>query len=298
MGAKATCAADTMDLVRPLHYIATGILRALPLRAWRHRRFLRPRRHRLRPPVEGARPLRVLALGVYLSEGVHSAEHIAAALAKSGPGIEVVQRWAAIGTVSTNPELARLTVVQSVEMQPKFELINRALVGVEISTFDYVLVCDDDIYLPDGFVAFFLAYQQAFDLALAQPARAWHSHFDHAFALRRPWLLARRTRFVECGPLISIRRDAASFLVPFSNPAQLWGLDLVWPVEIERRGLKMGIIDAIAVDHSLRPQASAYDKEQQDAAMHRFLARIEHLPMKEAFIVLDRYWKLPQRGAS
>ena len=43
---------------------------------------------------------------------------------------------------------------------------------------------------------------------------------------------------------------------------------------------------------------AAYDKEQQDAAMHRFLARIEHLPMKEAFIVLDRYWKLPQRGAS
>ena len=287
-----------MYLVRHLNHIATGILRALPLRAWRHRRFLRPRDHRPRPCIDSALPLRVLALGVYLSEGVHSAEHIAAALASGGPGIEVVQRWAAIGPISTNPELASLTVVQSVEMQPKFELVNRALLGVEISAFDYVLVCDDDIYLPDGFLASFLAYQEAFDLALAQPARAWHSHFDHAFALRRPWLLARRTRFVECGPLISIRRDAATFLVPFSDPAQLWGLDLVWPVEIERRGLKMGIIDAIAVDHSLRPQAAAYDKEQQDAAMHRFLARVDHLPMKEAFIVLDRYWKLPQRRAS
>ena len=33
----------------------------------------------------------------------------------------------------------------------------------------------------------------------------------------------------------------------------------------------MGIIDAVAVDHSLRPQAAAYDKSRHDAAMHRFL---------------------------
>ena len=172
-------------------------------------------------------------------------------------------------------------------------LVNRALADVDIGGFDYVLVVDDDIYLPRQFLPSFLAYQEAFDFALAQPARAWHSHFDHAIALRRPWLLARRTRFVECGPLMSFRRDAAAVLLPFAHPEQLWGLDFVWPVALERRSLKIGIIDAVAVDHSLRPQAAAYDKSRHDAAMHRFLADTPHLPMAEAFKVVERYRSLP-----
>ena len=284
--------------MRLLRRIAKKILRVIPWRGWRHRRFLRHRDRRALPLVNSTRGLRVLVLGVYLSDRIHSAVHIASTLAKTGPGIEVVQRWAAVGTPSTDPELARVTAVSSAALRPKFELVNRALAGVEIATFDYVLVCDDDIYLPEDFLSSFLAHQQAFDFALAQPARAWHSHFDHAFVLRRPWLMARRTRFVECGPLISVRRDAASFLIPFADPEQLWGLDLVWPIAIERRGLRMGIIDAIAVDHSLRPQATAYDKADHDAAMHRFLARTEHLSMEEAFTILDSYWKLPSTRAS
>jgi hypothetical protein len=236
-------------------------------------------------------PRRVLVVGVYLATREHSADHLARAFAQVHPDIDVVQRWVAIGPASTSAELGSVLRVASVE--PKFVLVNRVLADIDIGSFDYVLVVDDDIYLPRHFLPSFLAYQEAFDFALAQPARAWHSHFDHAIALRRPWLLARRTRFVECGPLVSFRRDAAAFLLPFAHPQQLWGLDLVWPVAIERRLLKMGIIDAVSVDHSLRPQAAAYDKSRQDAAMHRFLAGTPHLPMTEAFTVLDRYGSMP-----
>jgi len=267
-------------------------LKRSPLRGLRHRLFLRS------SPIPPARtvssaPQRVLVVGVYLATREHSAEHLARAFAQVHPGIDVVQRWIAIGTASTDAELGSVTVLQVASIAPKFELVNRALADIDIASFDYVLVVDDDIYLPRDFLPSFLAYQEAFDFALAQPARTWLSHFDHAIALRRPWLLARRTRFVECGPLISFRRDAAAVLLPFAHPQQLWGLDFVWPVAIERRSLKMGIIDAVAVEHSLRPQGAAYDESQHDAAMHSFLSGVPHLPMNEAFIVLDRYRSMP-----
>ncbi|MEO9190561.1 MAG: hypothetical protein ABI224_11275 [Acetobacteraceae bacterium] len=188
-------------------------------------------------------------------------------------------------------ELGSVTVFQATGPAPKFELVNRILADVDIGSFDYVLVVDDDIHLHRQFLPTFLTYQEAFDFALAQPARVWHSHFDHAFALRRPWLLARRTRFVECGPLISFRRDAAAILLPFTHPEQLWGLDFVWPLAIEGQSLKMGIIDGIAVDHSLRPQGSTYNKSEHEAAMHRFLSATPHLTMGEAFKVIKRYYK-------
>jgi hypothetical protein len=278
--------------VKLLHRIARDLLRKSPFRALRHRLFLRSSAATPPPTIRSA-PRRVLVVGIYLATREHSAEHLAGVFAQVHPDVDVVQRWVAIGPASTSPELAKVTVLQVESMAPKFVLVNRAFADIDLVDYDYVLVVDDDIYLPRNFLPSFLAYQEAFDFALAQPARAWHSHFDHAFVLRRPWLLARRTRFVECGPLVSIRRDAASVLLPFAHPDQLWGLDLVWPVAIERRSLRMGIIDAVAVDHSLRPQAAAYSKAQHDAAMHRFLLATPHLPMAEAFTVLDRYRSMP-----
>ena len=271
-----------------LRRIARGIVKSLPLRELRHRLFLDSSAAASGATLPGA-PRRVLVVGVYLATRDHSAEHLARAFAQVHPNIDVVQRWVAIGPASTSAALGRVTVLQVASPVPKFVLMNRVFADVDMGSFDYVLVVDDDIYLPRHFLPSFLAYQEAFDFALAQPARAWHSHFDHAIALRRPWLLARRTRFVECGPLVSFRRDAAAALLPFAHPQQLWGLDLVWPLAIERRSLRMGIIDAVSVDHSLRPQAAAYDKAQHDAAMHRFLDGTPHLPMAEAFTVLDRY---------
>ena len=272
-----------------LRQIAREVLRRLPLRGLRHRLFLNSSAG---TKIPGA-PRRVLVVGVYLATRDHSAEHLARAFAQVHPNIDVVQRWVAVGPASTSADLGRVTVLQVASAVPKFVLMNRVFADIDISDFDYVLAVDDDIYLPRHFLPSFLAYQEAFDFALAQPARAWHSHFDHAIALRRPWLVARRTRFVECGPLVSFRRDAVAALLPFAHPQQLWGLDLVWPVAIEGRSLRMGIIDAVAVDHSLRPQAATYDKQRHDAEMHRFLLRTPHLPMAEAFTVLDRYRSIP-----
>ena len=235
----------------------------------------------------------MLVVGVYLAGRANSAAHLVDRFAGVTPGFEVEQRWAAIQGPAPSAAVGAVTIWHSYEFAPKFEVINKLLKGADLSSFDYVIVCDDDIYLPHRFLAAFLGYQKSYDLAIAQPARVWHSHFDHAFVLRRPWWKVRETRFVECGPLVSFRRDAVRLLMPFEHAEQLWGLDFIWPAILEKHGLKMGIVDAVPVDHSLRPQAASYGKSEHDVAMHKFLATTQHLSMSEAFTVLKGRRKPP-----
>jgi len=263
-------------------------LRALPWRERRRQRLLRSTVRAPVPPRAGEQPARVLVLGVYLADRPHSAEHLVERLA-STPDLDVEHRWTALGGRPPAGRLAAVTARVTTEPKPKFTLVNQLLRPDDLAAHDFIVVCDDDIHVPANFLSAFIAYQRAFGFAVAGPARTWHSHFDHAFSLRRPWLAARQTRFVECGPLVSFRRDAAALLLPFDDAGALWGFDLVWPEVIGRHGLTMGIVDAVPVDHSLRPQAATYDKERQNAAMARYLAATPHLSMREAFTVLKRY---------
>jgi len=284
-----------MGLVRRL---VLGVLRALPGRAARRRRLADSTA--APPPIEptggakrsattgAASPVRVLVLGVYLADRNNSAAHLAERFAAS-PGLVVEQRWMALGGRPSEGRLSAVTVQVAREPTAKFTLLNRLLQPGDLDAFDFVVVCDDDIHVPHGFLPALIGHQQALDFAVAGPARSWNSHFDHAFSLRRPWLRARRTRFVECGPLVSFRRDAARLLLPFDEAGAMWGFDLVWPEVIGRHGLAMGIVDALPIDHSLRPQAVAYDKAGEQAAMARYLAATPHLSMAEAFTVLRRY---------
>ena len=264
-------------------------LRALPWRARRQRRFLEstvrtPALHGI--PAHG--PARVLVLGVYLADRPNSAAHLVERFA-STPDLEVEQRWTALGGTPPVGRLAEVTARVASEAKPKFTLVNELLRPDDVAGHDFIVVCDDDIHVPGNFLSAFIAYQRAFGFAVAGPARTWHSHFDHAFSLQRPWLWARRTRFVECGPLVSFRRDAAALLLPFDEAGAMWGFDLVWPEVIGRHGLTMGIVDALSIDHSLRVQGASYDKEGQNAAMARYLAATPHLSIREAFTVLKRY---------
>ena len=266
--------------------------RALPLRAIRHRLFMR-RTARVPPEASGFGGAKVLILGVYLADRINTVEHLAERFA-SADGLEVEQRWMSLKGAPATPRLESITRIADAAPAPKFALVNRLLEPGDVGRFDFIIVCDDDIFLPRNFLPAFIAYQRMFDFAIAQPSRAWHSHFDLAFVLRRPGLLARQTRFVESGPMVSFRRDAARLLMPFDAASQMWGLDFVWPDVIERQGLTLGIVDKLSVDHSLRPQATSYKKAAEDAAMHRYLSTTPHLSMAEAFTVLKRHRATPK----
>lgn len=155
--------------------------------------------------------------------------------------------------------------------RPKFALLNELLVAASLPDFDYVIVCDDDVLLPEAFLDRYLACVEQHDFALSQPARTHDSFTDHPFVERLDGLTARWTRFVEIGPVFCMRRDAVPLLVPFDETSPMgWGYDFVWPCILEEAGLRPGIVDATPVSHSLRKSVTRYRHGTADEANLRF----------------------------
>jgi hypothetical protein len=232
---------------------------------------------------------RILALGVYLVDQANWAEAISAELAASRAWF-VEQRWVAAGRSEIPAALRAVTAFRATRPAPKFELLNRLLADAAPDAYDHVLVSDDDIALPRGFVDRYLGLVERYDLALAQPARTHDSFIDHRFVEQLDGLDARRTRFVEIGPLFSVRRDALPLLAPFDLASPMgWGYDFAWPVVMEEAGLAMGVVDATPVAHTLRPPVVNYDVGEADRAMRAYLATHPHLDREEAFRILEAF---------
>jgi hypothetical protein len=232
---------------------------------------------------------RLLALGIFLSDRKHLAEGISAELARSRRWA-VEQRWIALGEGPVPEALAGVTVERVAGPAPKFALLNRLLRGADLGGVEHVIVTDDDITLPSGFLDRYLELVERHGFALAQPARTHGSYVDHGFVERLDGIDARRTRYVETGPLFSIQRAAFSLLLPFDEtPPMGWGLDFTWPVVLERAGLRLGVVDATPVDHSLRKPAAYYDPRASIEGMEAYLAGREHLSRSEAFTIVEPY---------
>lgn len=245
-----------------------------------HGRKLNPLR--LRQP-------RVLVLGIYLADRKNLVRHIVQELDETRC-YRVTQRWAALNGEAPAPHVDKVTRMKPQQRVPKFALLNRLMEGVDVADYDFILLCDDDIQLPESFLDRFLDRQTQYDFALAQPARTHDSYTDHPIVEQVDGLDARRTRFVEIGPVVSLRRDAAVLLLPFDEACGMgWGLDLLWPVLIERAQLRMGIIDATPVAHALRPAAKSYSLDEAFAHMHAFLEDKPHLTKEQAMVVLERH---------
>ncbi len=253
-------------------------------------RVLRKTKHNLfrLSPARLFQP-RVLVVGIYLANKKNLVRHIVQELHQSKK-YRITQRWTAIGGPPPAPHVARVTVDLVGERVPKSILINRLLKNIRLDAYDFVLLLDDDIQLPERFVDQFLALQTRHDFTLAQPARTPNSCIDHAIVRQVPGVMARRTRFVEVGPVVSMRRDIAKLLLPLDERSPMgWGLDFVWPVIVERHHLRMGIIDDVPIEHSVRPAVAHYAHEEASAAMENYLAQVPHFSPEEAFQVIEVY---------
>ena len=151
----------------------------------------------------------------------------------------------------------------------KFENIT-ALLADEAA--DWTIVVDDDVVLPRKFLDGFIALAEAFDFQLVQPAQTLASHAAWASARRVPFSVARRTNFVEIGPLTAFSRTAAAALLPFPKVKMGWGLDLHWAAIAEERGWKLGVIDALPVRHDEGTVAATYSGDEAIEEARRFLA--------------------------
>jgi hypothetical protein len=232
---------------------------------------------------------KVLVTGVYLADKDHQAPAIGDELARSRQW-RVDQRWVALGQGRVPDALAQSTIAHRTTASPKFTILNEVLASLPLADYTYIVVCDDDVTLPSGFLDAYLEAVGAYNFALAQPARSHDSFIDHPFVEQLDGLTARWTRFVEIGPLFSIRQDAVPHLVPFDEASPMgWGYDFVWPLTMERAGLRLGIVDSIPIVHNFRKPVAHYDHGSADRAMQRYLDTQPHVSRGDAFSIVESY---------
>ena len=164
----------------------------------------------------------------------------------------------------------------------KFENLNRLLAEHPVDEHDWLLVVDDDVELPRGFLDRFLFLCERFELTLAQPAHRLDSHAAWEVTRRRPGSVVRETSFVEIGPVTAFARASFEVLLPFPAVRMGWGLDVHWAALARLHGWRCGITDAVAVSHRQAPAGAGYAREEAIAEAQAFLAERPHISADEA----------------
>jgi hypothetical protein len=164
----------------------------------------------------------------------------------------------------------------------RFENLNVLLSEHGAEGRDWVVLVDDDVALPHGFLDRLLFLAERFDLDLAQPAHRHRSNAAWEITRRRTGALVRVTAFVEIGPVVALRASTFAQLLPFPDLRMGWGLDAHWAAVARASGWRMGIVDAIPVTHLLRPIAGGYPADDAIAEAREFLAARPYLPREES----------------
>jgi GT2 family glycosyltransferase len=174
----------------------------------------------------------------------------------------------------------------------KFENLNSLLARASTDGFDWLLVVDDDVELPHGFLDRFLFLCERFGLFLAQPAHRLDSHAAWAVTRRRAGSVVHETRFVEIGPVTAFARSTFSTLLPFPSLRMGWGLDVHWAALAQRQGWRCGVIDAVSIRHRAAPAAAAYPRADAVEEARAFLTDRPYVSAQEAQRVLatHRRW--------
>ncbi|MGH2889210.1 MAG: hypothetical protein ACRDNJ_06260, partial [Solirubrobacteraceae bacterium] len=164
----------------------------------------------------------------------------------------------------------------------KWENIDALLAEHPADGCDWLLVVDDDVALPRGFLDAFVFLAERFELRIAQPAHRARSHAAWRVTRRRPGTVVRQTAFVESGPLVGFHADTFRTLLPFPRLRAGWGLDTHWSAVARDRGWPIGVLDAIPVRHGVRRIATAYDRGAAVEEAREFLAHRPYVTAAEA----------------
>jgi GT2 family glycosyltransferase len=154
----------------------------------------------------------------------------------------------------------------------KFQTLNRMLADAPPDGADWLLVVDDDVDLPKGFLDLFLYAAESAGLRIAQPAHRLYSHAAWEVTRRRALSVVRETTFVEIGPVTAFHRETFATLLPFPELRMGWGLDAHWSALAREHGWPIGVVDATPIGHALRPAGDAYPREDAIAEGRAFLA--------------------------
>jgi hypothetical protein len=174
----------------------------------------------------------------------------------------------------------------------KFENLHTLLGEYPAAGHDWLIVLDDDVVLPAGFLDAFVFLAERFGLRLAQPAHRRRSHAAWSVTRRQAGSVARETAFVEIGPVVGLHASTFETLLPFPRLRFGWGLDLHWSALARRHGWRIGVLDAAPIRHGLRVVAASYGHPEAIAEAREFLAQRPFTPASEAnrSLVVHRSW--------
>jgi GT2 family glycosyltransferase len=175
------------------------------------------------------------------------------------------------------------------EGRGKFESLNALLREHPPERHDWLLVCDDDVALPHGFLDRLLFLCERFSLALAQPAHRLRSHAAWPVTRRRAGSAVRETAFVEIGPVTAFASSTFAALTPFPELRMGWGLDVHWAALAREHGWRCGVVDAVPIGHVLAPVAASYAHDAAVAEARAFLSGRPYLTAREADRTLATY---------
>jgi GT2 family glycosyltransferase len=163
----------------------------------------------------------------------------------------------------------------------RFENFNLLLADAAIERYDWLLLLDDDVVLPRGFLDGLLNQAERHELKLAQPAHRLRSHAAWRVTRRRARSAVRETAFVEIGPVTALARETFPALLPFPPLRMGWGLDAHWSALAQEHGWRIGVVDALPIAHRSAPAGAAYSRELALAEARTFLADHPYLPARE-----------------
>ena len=167
----------------------------------------------------------------------------------------------------------------------KFEHLNALLAAHPRAGFDWLIVLDDDVVLPHGFLDRFVHCVEDAALQLAQPAHRRHSHAAWRTTRRRAGGAVRESHFVEIGPVTAFAAVTFETLLPFPELRMGWGLDGHWSALAAEHGWRIGIVDATPVLHTT-PVGGGYARADAVAEAEDFLAGRPYVARDEA-----RWWR-------
>jgi len=187
------------------------------------------------------------------------------------------------------PSLADVTAATGMRGGGKFENLNRLLADAPPTGARWVIVIDDDVGLPQGFLDRFLHVAERLGFQLAQPALTHASHAAWPVMRRSRWTVARTTHMVEIGPLTAFEAPVAEALLPFPPLRMGWGLDAHWGALALEHGWRLGVVDATPIAHSSRLTASTYDRAEAVEELRRFLEHRPWIPRETANSVIEKH---------
>lgn len=177
---------------------------------------------------------------------------------------------------------------------PRLALLNRVLVLAGVRA-EWVVVSDDDLSFERGDVARLVSLTERARLDLAQPARS-DAAVDHGITAARRLSRARRTSFVEIGPLVVVGPRWQDRILPFPEARGMgWGLELDW-LQLFREGCELGIVDAVRVRHE-GERGAEYDDAGEIDRVHAELEALGYRGWSDVQLTLGT-WRPWQRSPS